>query len=55
MGYVITLTDDTLKANIVYWSLVKYKRVTRSILASELYAIIYGFDIGAAIKATVEL
>ena len=41
--------------NIVYWSLIKYKRITRSILASELYAIAYSFDIGAAIKATVEL
>ena len=54
ISYVITLADDTLKANIVHWSSVKCKRVTRSI-ASELYAIAYGFDIGAAIKATVEL
>ena len=55
MGYVITLADDTLKTNIVHWSSVKYKRVTRSVLASELYAIAYGFNIGAAIKATVKL
>ena len=41
--------------NIVHWSSVKCKRVTRSVLASELYTIAYGFDIGAAIKATVEL
>ena len=55
IGYVIALTDDTLKANIVHWSSVKCKRVTRSVLASELYAMAHGFDMGAAIKATVEL
>src|SRR6266571_3146269 len=39
----------------MYWSLVKCKRVTKSVLAFELYAIAYGFDIGVVIKAIVEL
>ena len=38
----------------MHQSLIKYKRVTRSVLALELYAIVYGFNIGAAIKLTVE-
>jgi hypothetical protein len=55
IGYVLVLADLSNKANIVHWSSVKCKRITRSVLASELYAMAHGFDIGAAIKATVEL
>ena len=54
IGYVIVLADATKKANIVHWSSVKCKRVTRSVLASELYGMAHGFDIGAAIKSTVD-
>ena len=54
IGYVIVLTDATKKANIVHWSSIKCKRVTRSVLASELYGMAHGFDIGAAIKSTVD-
>jgi hypothetical protein len=32
---------------------MKYKRVTRSVLASELYRIAYGFDIGGLVKSTI--
>jgi hypothetical protein len=32
---------------------MKYKRVTRSILALELYSIAYGFDIGGLVKTTI--
>jgi hypothetical protein len=55
IGYILVLADLLNKANIVYWSLVKCKRITRSILASELYAMAHGFNIGAVIKATVKL
>ena len=55
IGYVIALTDSTNRANIVHWSSTKCKRVTRSVLASELYTMVYSFNIGAAIKATIEL
>jgi len=55
IGYILVLADSSNKANIVHWSSVKCKRITRSVLASELYAMAHGFDIGAAIKATVEL
>ena len=54
IGYVIVLTDRNYSANIIYWSSIKYKRVTRSVLASELYGLAYGFDIGATIKSTIQ-
>jgi hypothetical protein len=33
---------------------MKYKRVTRSILASKLYSIAHGFNIGAIVKLIVD-
>jgi hypothetical protein len=32
---------------------MKYRRVTRSVLASKLYGMVYGFDIGAVVKSIV--
>jgi hypothetical protein len=54
IGYVLVLTDATKRANIVHWSSTKCKRVTRSVLASELYGMAHGFDIAVAIKSTVD-
>ena len=54
IGYVLALTDATGTANIIHWSSTKCKRVTRSVLASELYALAHGFDIGASIKSTLD-
>ena len=54
IGYVITLTDATNQANIIHWSSVKCKRITRSVLASELYGMAHGFDISTAIKSTID-
>jgi hypothetical protein len=54
IGFVIALTDKNRTANILHWSSIKCKRVTRSVLASELYALAHGFDIGASIKSTIQ-
>ncbi len=54
IGFVITLADGRNNANILHWSSIKCKRVTRSVLASELYAMAHGFDYGASIKSTIE-
>lgn len=54
IGYIICLTNATSKANIIHWFLIKYKRVTQSVLAAELYKIAYRFDIVIVIKATLE-
>ena len=50
IGYVICLANVTNKANIIHWSLIKYKSVTRSVLAAELYGMAHGFDIEIVLK-----
>lgn len=54
IGYVIAIGDKNGNANILHWSSIKCKRVTRSVLASELYGMAHGFDIASAIKSTIE-
>jgi hypothetical protein len=55
IGFVIALADSQNNANILHWQSIKCKRVTRSVLASELYAIAHGFDTGIVLKTTIEL
>ena len=50
---MIVLIDTTKKANIIYQSSTKCKRVIRSILAIKLCRIAYGFNITVAIKLTI--
>src|SRR5271165_7015106 len=54
IGYIIVLTDCNHSANIIHWSSIKCKRVTQSVLASELYALAHGFNISAVIKSTIQ-
>lgn len=53
LGYVIALVDGEGKANTIHWQSVKCKRVTKSVSASELYAISLGFDQGSAINFSI--
>jgi hypothetical protein len=55
IGYVVILADQDNNANILHWSSTKCRRVTRSVLASELYAMSNSVDMAASIKATIEL
>jgi hypothetical protein len=52
IDYVICLTNSK-HVNIIYWLSIKCKRVTRSVLAAELYALAHDFDLDAAFKATL--
>ncbi|TAQ83679.1 hypothetical protein B7494_g7997 [Chlorociboria aeruginascens] len=54
IGYIIVLANSKSKCNIIHWSSIKCKRITRSVLASELYGMAHGFDIAAALKSTIE-
>ena len=54
ISYIFILVDTIKKANIIYWSLVKYKKVTWSILASKLYNMAYSFNISTIIKSTID-
>jgi hypothetical protein len=54
IGFVVALADANGDSNIIHWASVKSRRVTRSVLASELYAMSLGFDAAAAIKSTLD-
>lgn len=54
IGFVIVLADQYGNANILHYSSTKCKRVTRSVLASELYGMAHGFDHACVIKTTLE-
>lgn len=54
IGYVIVLADNDNNCNIIHWSSIKCKRVTRSVIASELYAMVHGFDATCALKDTLD-
>ena len=42
-----------LTGNIVHWSSTKCKRVTQSVLASEIYGMVSGYDLGFVIQRTL--
>jgi hypothetical protein len=44
LGFVIMLVDGKNNANIVHYASRRCTRVTRSVLAAELYALVLGFD-----------
>jgi hypothetical protein len=54
IGYILVLADGSGRANILHWSSTKCKRVTRSVLASELYGMAHGFDMGVSVKSTID-
>ena len=63
IGFVIILATEEesreensfkIQGNLVHWSSTKSKRVTRSVLASEIYGMVSGVDIAIAIKTTLD-
>jgi predicted phosphohydrolase len=44
-----------IRGNLIYWSSTKSKRITRSILASEIYSMVAGVDIVYAISSILKL
>ena len=63
LGFMIVLAEESyasedaflVRGNLIHWSSTKCKRVTRSVLASEIYGMVNGFDIGVAIAGTLRL
>jgi hypothetical protein len=60
MGYVIVLGNERatkesfeFTSNIIHWFFVKCKRITRSVLALEVYAIAEGVNMAVAIGITI--
>ncbi len=50
IDYVICLADD-IHANILHWFSIKCKRMTRNVLAVELFAMIHDFDVDSVLKS----
>ena len=62
LGYEIIIANETtgqdeftIKGNLIYWSSTKSKRVTRSVLASEIYGMVGGVDMAIAINSTIKM
>lgn len=54
LGYIVMLRNSRNgDANIVHYSSVKSKRVSKSVLASELFSMVGGFDVGFVILDSV--
>lgn len=47
---MIILVDSNNKTNFVHWLAIQYKKMTKSVLTFELYAILHEFDIGVVLK-----
>ena len=54
LGILVSLRDKKGITNIIHWTSVKCKRVVRSALASELYAMAHGFDLASALKDAIK-
>jgi hypothetical protein len=53
LGFFICLADAGLNANIVHFGSQKCKRITRSVMAAELHALIVGFDNAIIIRQMI--
>lgn len=45
LGFLVTEMEKHGKLNIVHYGSIKFKRITRSILSTALFAMVHGFDI----------
>ncbi|RDW58864.1 hypothetical protein BP6252_13340 [Coleophoma cylindrospora] len=62
IGYVIILANESygdesfeIKGNLIHWSSTKSKRVTRSVLASEIYGMVSGVDMAVVMSSTIRM
>jgi len=63
LGFIIVIANETsneefkftIKGNIIHYTSVKSKRVTRSVLASEIYGMTAGVDMAYALSTTLKM
>jgi len=63
LGFIIVIANETsneefkfrIQGNIIHYSSVKSKRVTRSVLASEIYGMVAGVDMAYALSTTLKM
>lgn len=54
LGFMIYLVDASGRCSLIHWQSKKSRRVTRSTMAAEIFALCNGFDAGFAFKDMVE-
>lgn len=50
LGFMMSIIDGNNPKNIIHCGSLKFKRVTRSVLAAELIAFLHGFDVASTIR-----
>jgi hypothetical protein len=62
IGFEIIIANETtgndeftINGNLIHWSSIKSKRVTRSVLASEIYGMVRDVDMSFAINSTISM
>jgi hypothetical protein len=62
LGFLVVLAHENhlksffaLIGNIMHWNFIKCKRITRSTLASEIYGIMNGVNVGIAFATTLKI
>jgi hypothetical protein len=62
LGFILMLVNESTNTNtfiicgnVIHYSSTKCKRVTRSVLASEIYGIVNSFNMGIAIVTTLRM
>ena len=62
IGYLIILINKikginefAIKGNLIYYSFIKSKRVTKSILASEIYGMVRGVNMAIVINIIIKM
>lgn len=54
IGYRIILMEDLQNCNIIYYSSSKSRRIARSALAAELFALVNGFDHSSTMRLAID-
>lgn len=63
LGFIIVVANETsteeykftINGNVIHYTSVKSKRVTRSVLASEIYGMVAGVDMAYALSTTLKM
>lgn len=50
LGYVLVLVDSRSRGNIVHYGSNQCKRIARSVMASEIHALVLGFYMAYAVR-----
>lgn len=53
LGFIVTLMDAHGNTNIIHYGSIESKKITRSVLAAELYAMMLGFDVSYVMSSTI--